>query len=235
MPHSCGLKVFIKAYQKRLVYKWYFCVYSCSPFQPPYIPVKWGLPLDPVSNQPTGWLLLFCNNILISSDCCFDEGLLLLLLIYWSTELTPTWVIKYSWKQGNGPPALLPFLCPSLSFSHVFFFSSLPLCFLNVCFYVPFHHPLLVSSSFLSRLCFFSFSLISLISYLLLFLKSDRSLVLNCCSDLTPTQAIKSSEATVGTWTTSGRMGRQISFHIFHPLLFICFLSQFIYDYLFCL
>lgn len=113
---------FHKSISKRLVYKWYFCVYPCSPFQPPYIPVKWGLPLDPVSNQPTGWLLLFCNNILISSDCCFDEGLLLLLLIYWSTELTPTWVIKYSWKQGSGPPALLLFLCPSLSFSHVFFF-----------------------------------------------------------------------------------------------------------------
>lgn len=98
---------FYRSISKRLVYKLYFCVYPCSPFQPPYIPVKWGLPLDPVSNQPTGWLLLFCNNILISSDCCFDEGLLLLLLIYWSTELTPTWVIKYSRKQGNGPPALL--------------------------------------------------------------------------------------------------------------------------------
>lgn len=83
---------------------------------------------------------------------------------------------------------------------------------------------------------FFSFSLISLISYLLLFLKSDRSLVPNCCSDLTPTQAIKSSEAIVGTWTTGGRMGRQISFRIFfYPLLFICFLSQFIYDYPFSL
>lgn len=60
---------------------------------------------------------------------------------------------------------------------------------------------------------FFSF-LISLISYLLLFLKSDRSLVLNCCSDLTPTQAIKSGEATVGTWTTSRSIGTRISFHI---------------------
>lgn len=212
---------------KTPVYKWYFYVYPCSPFQPPYIPVKWGLPLDPVSNQPTGWLLLFCNNILISSDCCFDEGLLLLLLIYWSTELTPTWVIKYSWKQGNGPPALLVSAFPlSLPFFLTFFVLSLPPCFINVCFYVPFHHASLVSSSSLSPLFFF---LISLISYLLLFLKSDRSLVLKRGSDLTPTQAIKSREATVGIWTTSGRMGTQISFHIFYSLLFVFFHTHLYY------
>lgn len=121
---------FYKSISKRLVYKWYFCVYPCSPFQPPYIPVKWGLPLDPVSNQPTGLLLLFCNNILISSDCCFDEGLLLLLLIYWSTELTPTWVIKYHWKQGNGPPALLVSAFP---LSLMFFFIILTPCSYAFC------------------------------------------------------------------------------------------------------
>lgn len=82
-----------------IVSKRYFCVYPCSPFQPPCIPVKWGLPSGPVSNQPTGWLLLFCNNILISTECCFDEGLLLLLLIYWSAPLTPTRVIKCSQRN----------------------------------------------------------------------------------------------------------------------------------------
>lgn len=126
-----------KSISKSLVYKCYFCVYPCSPFQPLYIPVKWGLPLDPVSNQPTGWPLLFCNNILISSDCCFDESLLLLLLIYWSTELTPTWVIKYNRKQGNGPPALLLLLFLSLSLPYFLphFFSRSYSVF-NVCVFL---------------------------------------------------------------------------------------------------
>lgn len=67
-------------------------------------------------------------------------------------------------------------------------------------------------------LCFF---LIILISYLLLFLKCDRSPVLNCRSDLTPTQALKSTEAAVGMWTTSGIMG--IFFTIFFILFFFSF------------
>lgn len=158
---------FYKSVSKRLVYKWYFCVYPCSPFQPPYIPVKWGLPLDPVSNQPTGLLLLFCNNILISSDCCFDEGLLLLLLIYWSTELTPTWVIKYHWKQGNGPPALLVSAFPlSLPFHSCLFF---PLFLRLFVIFLVFHW-------FLTCFIFSCFlpSLISLISYLLLLVELVR-------------------------------------------------------------
>lgn len=110
----------------------------------------------------------------------------------------------------------LLFFCPSLSFPRVCWAKSSSLfskCLLLCAF-----------SSGFTGFCFLSFFfLISLISYLLLFLKSDRSLVLNCCSDLTPTQAIKWGEATVGIWTTSGSMGRQISFHIFYPLLFVCF------------
>lgn len=128
---------------------------------------------------------------------------------YWSTELTPTKAIKHSWKQENGPPAPFAFAFPLtlFIFRYAFWLSLLP-CFtlLSV-----FHHASLISSFSLS---FFFLSLVSLISFLLLFLKSDRSLLLNCCSDLTPTRAIKSREPTVGTWTTSGRMEGQISFFL---------------------
>lgn len=108
-----------------------------------------------------------------------------------------------------------------------------------MCFFIMLNWFLLLSSLSAISGFFSPVSLISLISYLLLFLRSDRSPLPNCCSDLTPTQAIKSREATVGTWTTSGRMGRQNSLHFFLSPPFylfsftICLRSPIFYNFLF--
>lgn len=95
-----------------------------------------------------------------------------------------------------------------------------------MCLVLMFHW--LLTCSFIFS-CFFFLSHLFNFLFVIVSRVSERRLVLNCCSDLTPTQASKSREALVGIWTTGGRIQTQTFSH-FLSITF-CFLSHLVYDY----
>lgn len=95
---------------------------------------------------------------------------------------------------------------------------------------MPFPHASLVSYLFFYFLLFFPLSHLFNFVFVIVCQVSERRLALNCCSDLTPTQASKSREAIVGIWTTSA-IPRQIFFLAFFIPCILIFFT--LYDYSF--